>query len=140
MHVFDKNRKKMTPQNNVILAETLALAEMIHKLERRRNDGFHIHSLVNTAWLVYLSLFIAHAGGASDTTRSLQSTNGLDTYDAIHGVEQLVAAGLAVREYSPMVSLDTPVRLTQIGLEKLNRFLAANLDDAEMLIEMDQFR
>lgn len=113
---------------NNVRAETLALAEMLHRLERRRNDSFPHHPFTNAGWLLYLTLFIAYASGATASTRALQSSNMLTTYDAVHGVEQLVVAGFAAREGSPLTSMDTPVRLTQLGIEKLDQFLQFNLD------------
>jgi len=114
--------------SNVVQAETLALAEMLHRLERRRNDSFAAHSLANPTWLLYLTLFIAYAAGATPSLRALKSANMMHMPDAIESARNLVRAGLAVCDGQVDQDVDAPIRLTQSGLEKLTQFLLANLD------------
>jgi len=103
----------------------LDLARQLYQLRRRRIASFGDTELFGEpAWDILLDLYIAHASGNPVSVTSACIGAAVPATTALRHLGQLHDEGLIVRENDPRDQRRTHVRLSELGIERMEAYFA----------------
>lgn len=106
-------------------ARFLDLARLLYDMRRRRMASFGDAELFGEpAWDILLDLYIAHASGNPVSITSACIGAAVPATTALRHLGQLHDEGLIVRENDPRDQRRTHVRLSELGIQRMETYFA----------------